>query len=170
MAKPMPSPNFSPAPTTTKKPQPKPLPPQKTGARTPFFLPGYVNDTYHVQNSQSVERARTGLVPGAGRPGTGAGGPGTGGFLRAAPDGMHPCRREQLLRVCLKIASRQLCVPLCGRFDSDEGCLLYTSQRCFRPDGAYIPFLSAACSHPGCVGRFLLPSTELSCGLLYTFL
>ena len=121
MAKPMPSPNFSPAPTPTKKPQPKPLPPQKTGARTPFFLPGYVNDTYHVKNSQSVERARTGLVPGAGRPGTGAGGPGTGGFLRAAPDGMHPCRREQLLRVCLKIASRQLCVPLCGRFDSDEG-------------------------------------------------
>ena len=25
------------------------------------------------------------------------------------------------LRVCLKIAFRQLCVPLCGRFGPDEG-------------------------------------------------
>ena len=111
---------------TPQKTQPKPLPPQKTGARTPFFLPGYVNDTYHVQNSQSAERAGAGLVPGGGPgpeadggggggalPGGGGGGrgPGGGGAGGRGPGGpgagwVPPgsggwdasCRREQLLR------------------------------------------------------------------------
>ena len=34
--------------------------------------------------------------------------------------GFHPLRAASP-RVCLKIAFRQLCVPLCGRFGPDEG-------------------------------------------------